>query len=101
MALFDSMTESFLPSALIGVGAVLLAPVLVPAVASGLRPVVKSLVKGGIIVTDKVNAVVAEAGEQLDDLIAEVRAEMADVVAEAVPAAVPAAVAAEKRTRKK
>jgi hypothetical protein len=97
MALFEDLGESFFPNALIGVGAVLLAPVLVPAVASGLRPVVKSLVKGGIFVTDKVNAVVAEAGEQLDDLIAEVRAEMAH------PAAAEAAAGetAEKRPRKK
>jgi len=77
MALFEDLSESFLPNALIGVGVVLLAPVLVPAVAIGLRPVVKSLVKGGIVVTDKVNSMVAEAGEQLDDLIAEVRSEMA------------------------
>lgn len=97
MALFDDLTESFFPNALIGVGAILLAPVLIPAVASGLRPVVKSLVKGGMIVTDKVNSLVAEAGEQLDDLMAEVRAEMA----EAVPAEGLAAEAAQKRTRRK
>jgi hypothetical protein len=59
----------------------LLAPVIVPAVAGGLRPVVKTLVKGGIMVTDKVNTMVAEAGEQLDDLVAEVRSEMAEAVA--------------------
>lgn len=80
MALFEDLTESFFPNALIGVGAVLLAPIVVPAVASGLRPVVKSVIKGGLIVTDKVNAMVAEAGEQLDDIMAEVRAEMAQTV---------------------
>ena len=93
MALFEDLTESFWPNALLGVGAVLLAPVIVPAVAGGLRPVVKTLVKGGIFVTDKVNAFVAEAGEQLDDLVAEVRAEMAEVGT--------AAEGGEKRTRKK
>jgi len=93
MALFDDFTESLWPNALIGVGVVLLAPVIVPAVARGLRPVVKTLVKGGIMITDRVNSMVAEAGEQLDDLVAEVRAEMAE--------AVPVAEGAEKRSRKK
>ena len=97
MALFEDLTESFFPKVLVGVGVVLLAPVLVPAVATGLRPVIKSLVKGGIIVTNKVNAVVAEAGEQLDDLIAEVRAEMA----QAVPAEGVASETSEKRARRK
>jgi hypothetical protein len=78
MALLDDLTESFWPNALVGVGVVLLAPVIIPAVAGGLRPVVKTLVKGGIMVTDKVNSMVAEAGEQLDDMIAEVRAEMSE-----------------------
>jgi Protein of unknown function (DUF5132) len=95
MALFEDLSESFWPNALVGIGVVLLAPVIIPAVAGGLRPVVKTLVKGGIMVTDKVNALVAEAGEQLDDLMAEVRTEMA----EAVPAA--EGPAAERRTRKK
>ena len=96
MALLDNLTESLWPNALIGVGAVLLAPVIVPAVAGGLRPVVKTLVKGGIMVTDKVNSLVAEAGEQFDDLIAEVRSEMVTVV----PAAEAATDAGEKRARK-
>jgi Protein of unknown function (DUF5132) len=97
MALFDDLTESLWPNALIGVGAVLLAPVIVPAIAGGLRPVVKTLVKGGIMITDKVNSMVAEAGEQLDDLVAEVRAEMAEIV----PAGEAAGEGAEKRTRRK
>jgi len=97
VALLDNLTESLWPNALIGVGAVLLAPVIVPAVAGGLRPVVKTLVKGGIMVTDKVNSLVAEAGEQFDDLIAEVRSEMVTVV----PAAEAATDAGEKRARKK
>jgi len=97
VALLDNLTESLLANALIVVGAVLLAPVIVPAVAGGLRPVVKTLVKGGIMVTDKVNSLVAEAGEQFDDLIAEVRSEMVAVV----PAAEAATDAGEKRARKK
>ena len=95
MALFEDLTESFWPNALVGIGVVLLAPVIIPAVAGGLRPVVKTLVKGGVMVTDKLNAAVAEAGEQFDDLMAEVRAEMT----EGVPAA--EGPGAEKHMRKK
>ena len=46
-----------------------------PAAGSILRPVAKTLLKGGLVVTDSVRGVVAEASEHVNDLVAEVRAE--------------------------
>jgi hypothetical protein len=44
---------------------------------ASMRPVLKTLIKGGLIAYDKTNEFLAEAGEQWDDLLAEVRAEIA------------------------
>lgn len=65
----------------IGIGAALaatmLAPVLLPVVASVGRPVAKALIRGGLLFYEKSREAVAVAGEAMEDLIAEVRAEEA------------------------
>jgi len=80
MALFDDIVEGFgsswVPSVLVGVGVALVAPVVIPALAAGMRPLAKAVIKGGIMVYDKGAEVFAEAGEQLSDLVAEVRSEI-------------------------
>jgi Protein of unknown function (DUF5132) len=77
MALLDDMLKGGLPGVLVGVGVALAAPVLLPAAASGVRPLAKALIKGGFVVAATVREVVAEAGEQLSDLVAEVQEESA------------------------
>jgi hypothetical protein len=69
MALFDDVLKGWVPSALIGVGVALAAPIVLPALAAGARPLVKTLIKGCLVV--------AEAGEQISDLVAEAQAERA------------------------
>ena len=76
MAIFDDLTKGPMP-VLLGLGVAMAAPNVIPAVASGLRPLAKALVKGGLTVYDALKEGVAEAGEQLNDLVAETRAEMA------------------------
>ena len=80
MALFDNIVEGFgsswVPTVLVGVGVALVAPVVVPALAAGMRSLAKAAIKGGIMVYDKGAEVLAEAGEQLSDLMAEVRSEI-------------------------
>ena len=61
---------------LIGAAAVVLAPIVVPAVLAGMRPVAKTVVKGGVLVYDKAREMVAEVGEQMGDIVAEARAEL-------------------------
>jgi len=80
MALFDNIVEGFgsswVPTVLVGVGVALVAPVVVPALGAGMRPLAKAVLKGSIMVYDKGAEVLAEAGEQLSDLVAEVRSEL-------------------------
>ena len=82
MALLDDMLKGGLPGMLVGIGVALVAPVLLPAAATGVRPLAKTLIKGGLIVAETVREVVAEAGEQLSDLVAEVQEEGATVTTE-------------------
>lgn len=67
--------------AAIGIGASVLGPVIGPA----LRPMAKSLIKGGLIAYDQGRAALAELGERTSDMIAEARDEMSR--AEPEPAA--------------
>lgn len=60
---------------LLGVGAVLAAPVIIPAAMGGIRPLIKTAVKGYVYVSDSLRESLAEAGEQFTDLVEEVRAE--------------------------
>jgi hypothetical protein len=76
MAIFDDLTKGPMPL-LLGLGVAMAAPNVIPTVASGLRPLAKALVKGGLTLYDALKEGVAEAGEQLNDLVAETRAEMA------------------------
>ena len=78
MAIFEDITKGPVP-VLLGLGVAMAAPSVIPALASGLRPLAKALVKGGLTLYDAAKEGVAEAGEQLNDLVAETRAEMAHV----------------------
>ena len=75
MALMEDLTKSTGGSVLLGLGIAIAAPVVLPALATGLRPLVKAVVKGGLVVYDSLRETVAEAGEQLSDIVAEVRSE--------------------------
>lgn len=71
---------------LVGVGAVLLAPVVIPALAGILRPVAKAAIKGSLITYNKFKETTAEVIESIEDLAAEAKAEV-NVAAEAAAAA--------------
>jgi hypothetical protein len=70
-------------SLLIGVGAAVLAPVLMPGVATAARPLLKGAMKLGVTLYEKGNEAVAEAGEAVEDLIAEAKSELAKAGASA------------------
>ena len=70
-------------AALVGVGVALVAPTVLPAVGAAIRPLAKSVIKGGVLLYDTVKESIAEAGEQVNDMVAEVRAEVDEEVAEA------------------
>lgn len=75
MALYDDALKFIWPNALVVVGVAVLAPVLLPAVGYVVRPLVKGVIKTGLTVRDMAVGFVAEAGEQLCDLVAEAKAE--------------------------
>lgn len=75
MALLEDMAKMEGAGPLVlGVGALMLAPALLPAIGRVLRPVVKGVIKTGITIYDETYASVREA---TGDLIEEARAELA------------------------
>ena len=80
MAFWDGLTASFegslMSNLLLGAAAVVVAPIVMPVVLAGVRPVAKTVIKGGVYVYDTARGIVAEAGEQLGDLVAEAHAEL-------------------------
>ena len=76
MSLFEDAPKSWFSSSILAVGAILAATTLIPALGSALRPLAKALVKNGITIYDSAKELVAEAGEELNDMVAEARAEM-------------------------
>jgi hypothetical protein len=70
--------EMGVPGIAAGVGAVLLAPLLIPAVAKVGKPLAKAAIKSGITLYEKSKGVFAEAGEVFEDLVAEAKVELAE-----------------------
>jgi hypothetical protein len=60
----------------IGLGVSILVPMAVTALAPVVRPLARSTLKAGILAFEKGREVVAELGEVIDDLVAEVHEEM-------------------------
>jgi Protein of unknown function (DUF5132) len=65
------------PGIVTGIGAILLAPLLIPVVAKVGKPIAKAAIKGGIIAYEKSKGAFAEAGEVFGDIIAEAKSELA------------------------
>jgi hypothetical protein len=68
------LEPELIPGVLIGAGA-MLAPKVIPALGGALRPLVKGMVKAGYSAGMAVREMVAEAGEHVEDIVAEARAE--------------------------
>lgn len=75
MAWYDDVLNFSWPNVLVGLGVAMLAPVTLPAVGYGVRPLMKGVVKAGLTVKDMTVGFVAETGEQISDLVAEAKAE--------------------------
>lgn len=77
MALLDDILKGDAGKGLaIGLGAALLAPVALAAMAGIARPLARAAIKSGIIVYEKGRETLAEFGEVMEDLAAEARAEL-------------------------
>ncbi len=74
----DFVEEAGAPGLIAGIGAVLLAPVLIPVVAGIGKPIAKSIIKGGLVAYEKSKGAFAELGETWEDIVAEAKAELAE-----------------------
>lgn len=75
MALFDNGFKVG-TGLLVGVGAILLAPIVIPAIAAAAKPLIKAGIKGGMLAYEKGRELLAEATEVMEDLAAEAKAEL-------------------------
>jgi hypothetical protein len=80
MALMGDGLKGAVPSILVVLGVAMAAPIVLPAVAAVSRPLAKTLIKGYLVLADTIKEFAAEAGEQVCDLVAEVKAERAATV---------------------
>ena len=87
----DDLFEDFgIPGLVIGIGAVLLAPIVGPALAKVGKPAAKATMKAGIVFYEKSKVVFSEASEAFQDLLAESKAELdGEGVAKVIEAAPP------------
>jgi hypothetical protein len=79
MGLWDDFVKGNVVTGLaIGIGAAVLAPVVIPIVASAAKPLTKAAIKGGLALYESGRETLADVGEVLEDLVAEARAELAE-----------------------
>ncbi|MBH8573395.1 DUF5132 domain-containing protein [Nostocaceae cyanobacterium CENA369] len=74
----DFVEDAGAPGIIASIGAVLLAPVIIPVVAGIGKPIAKSIIKGGIVAYEKSRGAFAELGETWEDIVAEAKAELAE-----------------------
>lgn len=84
---------------LVGAGVMLAAPIVVPAVLVGARPVAKWLIRGYLAAAAGTREMVAEARERGSDLVAEARSERNEALATTAGAAGGAKAASGSRSR--
>lgn len=69
--------ESVIGGAVVGVIIGVAAPSVLSGIGEAVRPLVKEVLKGGIVAYTAVSEMVSETGEQFNDIVAEARAEIA------------------------
>ena len=72
----DMLEDVGTPGIVTGIGALVLAPLLIPAIAKVGKPIAKTALKSGITLYQKSKGVLGEAGEIFEDLVAEAQAEL-------------------------
>lgn len=90
MSIFDNGWKGNIISGLaIGIGSAVLAPIVIPILASIVKPVAKASIKGGLIIYEKGKEAIAEAQEVVEDLVAEARSDLAEMQPPVTPAGEP------------
>ncbi len=68
--------ETFIGGAVVGAAVGMAAPNLFSGIAGAFRPLVKEVIKGGIVAYTAVTGIFAETTEHFSDLVAEAKAEL-------------------------
>jgi Protein of unknown function (DUF5132) len=72
----DLLKGSGLTGLIVGIGVVLLSPILPPVVREVIRPAAKAVIRSGLVLYEQGRVAVAEVGEMAEDVYAEARAEL-------------------------
>ena len=75
MPLFENGLKVGTPI-LIGIGALVLAPMVIPVVGAAVKPLAKAAIKSGLIFVQRGRELISEAAEAIEDITAEVKAEL-------------------------
>jgi hypothetical protein len=75
MSWVEDAMEKPMRTILIGGAILVTAPIVLPVLAGSLRPVAKRAVRGCLVLSERTKELVAEAKEQMNDLVAEAKAE--------------------------
>ncbi len=77
MAVFEDLFKGNIGTGLaVGVGALVLGPIVAPVIVATLRPLAKGAIKAGLYVYDRAGEGLAQINEMTGDIVAEARAEM-------------------------
>ncbi len=74
----DALNNDVAKGAALGVGAVVVAAAALPAIMTLSRPFARAAIKSGILFLEKGREFMAAAGEDIEDLVAEVKSELAE-----------------------
>ncbi len=78
MSFTDFLKGDLVTGLLIGIGVVIVAPVVLSVLAGVAKPLADGVVKGGMILYEKGKEAVAEVGEMFGDIVAESKAEFSE-----------------------
>ncbi len=96
MALLDDALKGNIVTGLaIGIGAAILAPVVIPLFANIAKPLAKATIKGGMQLYERGKETFAEIAEITEDIVAEAKSELAESTAAAAAATTAAAASSE------
>lgn len=80
MIKFDHLLKNVTPMGImVGIGATVLASAVIPALpalARAARPTARAAIKSGLLLAERGREMIAEASEELEDMLAEARAEL-------------------------
>ena len=76
MAIQDMFKGNVAMGLAVGLAAAVLIPIVLPIVARAAKPIAKAVIKSGLIVYEKGRESFAEAGEIVEDMVAEAKSEL-------------------------